>query len=479
MNGVNRKLAVEAYGLGHSDMEVAEEFGVSPHTVRRWASEAGVKRGGLAPQAYDDEADARQAFINAVGFPPPEYDPADVAFKPNPNFAARARRCRNRDCDEEFIPVNAQHWYHEPACAQADDKKTVPEILSEEGGFDSVAAPYDLAQRAFGQKNQVLREVRRLTSQREYLSNEVRRYLKEDPGAVYAPYPEPPPAVGSRTGREVVLVCSDWQLGKLEGDVGVREVVGRRIPRIREATLQIIENVREAGHAVNKVHLVFAGDMIEGCYIYGGQNVTGLDRTGNTHRLVKQIHLCAAEQAQLAMALAAHVPEVVVHSVPGNHGRPNGRNDFADPADNFDTMAIEWARDKAAAQENITWQVEDDWFTSFDSMGHQLVVIHGDQWRQGFEQLERLLPKWVTAGEFGIGKPDVFITAHRHSFKMADINGITVVQNGTIDGGSRYFSKATGITSQPEQTVLVMSEKHAVENIWPIYFDRSTNVLSA
>jgi len=382
------------------------------------------------------------------------------------------RRCRNKLCIERFVPINTSHWYHEPACAQAEYKWEVKEILTEEGGLAIGARPNEMAKRAFGQKNDANRKVLKLTSMREFFA-----YLIEDLigargiGRIKA-VPIPKPTKGNL--REIIVVLSDWQLGKLEVSpdgqkIGVKVMEEKRLPRIMDAVVAVLGKERAAGHRVDTIRMVFAGDMIEGCFIYRGQNVSGLDRTSNTHRLIEQIELCARLQAEMAVTFAAHVPKVIVESVPGNHGRVNARTEFADNEDNFDTLAVRWAATYSVNQKNIEWSRNDNWFTSFEVLGHPVTAIHGDKWRStSIEPLDKLLKGWVLADLFP--KPELFITAHRHNYQTRTIGNINVIQNGTIDGGSNYFTESTGMTNPPMQAIVVASEARVAESYWPVDF---------
>lgn len=388
-------------------------------------------------------------------------------------FSVR-RRCMNRDCIERFTPVNDGHWYHHPDCRQSDRLWTKEEILAEEGSLYPEASGTEMAARAFGQKNRLQRRVQQLTSQREFFKYHVSKVLTENP---WLRFPPMAPSVrvapdGTRTPREIILIVSDWQIGKMENGIGVQTFIESRFPRIVEATIAIIQRVRASGHPVERVHLVPDGDMIEGCFIYAGQNVTGLDRQHNSHRLIKQIHVTAQLLAKLAQELSAHVAEVVVHSVPGNHGRTNGKNDFSDPEDNFDTLVAYWARDICQSIPNVVWDINEGWFGRFNVFDHQVVAQHGDAWNGPVTKLEALLPQWVTGNVFGV-RPDLLISAHRHSFCTFEVNGIQVVQNGTADGGSLWYTRAYGRSSRPIQTVIVSSPDRVVEDLCPIFLDEN------
>lgn len=383
------------------------------------------------------------------------------------------RRCRNKLCIERFIPTNPNHWWHETACRDSEHQWDVEDILAEEGALTLGASHLELAKSAFGQKNRALRENSRLRSLRDYLTFEIQSFHDEHPEYRYPEVPKPPKDTGKKRPREIIVQLSDWQIGKWEQGFGV-EATRQRIEEMKRALAEIVKRQRDAGYPVQRIRLSFGGDGIEGCYIYRGQNVTGLDKTGNTHRLNVQIRVYAHEIAGFVTFALTLVDEVEVETVGGNHGRPNGPNDYADPEDNFDVMAAWWAQDIMRDNPRVRWNTSDDWWHGFESMGHYIVSLHGDQWNGPFARLETLLPQWIASGVFG-QKPAMVLTHHRHTRQETEIAGIPVIQNGTIDGGSRWYLKAYGRASRPAQNIIVMSEKYAPESIWPVYFSNAVS----
>jgi hypothetical protein len=423
---------------GYFNKEIARDLGISTRSIRRWALEEGLPAKG------------RNAHSKPREVPPP-----------------LTRRCANKQCINRFIPVNTQHRFCTDACGLSEETWSFEEILQEEGSLLPDAAPLEMAKRAFAQKNMALRRLSDSINLREYLRYEVRALHDEQPELRFPVVAPPQKQTTSKGERELIVQCSDWQVGKLENGIGVTEMVERRVPRIIEAVQSIATHFRDSGYAVNRIHVVFGGDMIEGCWIYGGQNITGLDRTSNTHRITRQIPLAATLEASLVRAIAQHTPEVIVHSVPGNHGRPNGRNEFADPEDNFDTMVADWAKDKLAGQTNVKWDICEQWWSRFDVLGHPVVAFHGDQWRGSLGEMEKLLPRWVMGDMFGV-RPSLVLTHHRHDYATMRVNSVYIHQNGTIDGGSEWYTKKYGKSSAPTQTVIVMSERRGAEAFYPI-----------
>lgn len=211
------------------------------------------------------------------------------------------------------------------------------------------------------------------------------------------------------------------------------------------------------------------GIVHKNCFIYRGQNVTGLDKTSNTHRLTVQIRETAYKMAEFVSFCATLAPQVDVQVVGGNHGRPNGPNDFSDPEDNFDVMAGWWASDLTKDTKHVHWEVHENWWGRFQIAGHEVITTHGDAWTGPFTRLETLLPQWVTSGVFGV-KPDVVLTHHRHEERQMEVGGIPVFQNGTLDGGSGWYLRSYGKASRPFQRILTFSDKYVPESQWPVYF---------
>lgn len=452
----DRALRMREAGL--SNAEIAAALGMSKDRARGLISEARARRvGGVSSTAGGNATKVGQSDMPAV----------EVQILPHSPIT---RRCKNKDCIQRFVPINDQHFFHEPACRESTNLYTTSEILEEEGQLAPDTSHLDLAKRAFGQKNQALRKVTQLTSLRDYLRHEVRSFYDENPEFLPARVVPAPSESHGDGYREVIVQLGDWQIGKLENGIGIDVMREERLPRIKQAIRSIVERQRAAGYEVSRAIISWGGDMIEGCFIYGGQNVTGLDRTSNTHRLTTQIRMAAHMQAEVALDVASYVEIVENQVVPGNHGRPNGKNDFADHDDNFDTMAAEWSSDLTANSPSVFWKKPADWWTGFGSCGHYVVSFHGDQWQGDAWKLETLLPQWLASNVFG-QRPSLVLTHHRHDFKVFRIAGITVSQSGTIDGGSNWYLKRYGKSSPPSQTVIVTSPRRGVEAVYPIDFN--------
>lgn len=432
--------------------------------------------GGRTPKFCSNYCRARVAHQRARarkhGYDTPDgeqfttrlYEPIAQAGEPI------TRRCRNKHCVIRFVPVNSNHWYHEPACAQSTDLYTVEEILAEEASVHPETNPLEIAKIAFGQKNQVQRKVDRISNFQTYLSFDVRTMFEEQPELRFPASTYTPPAkAGTKGEREILVVLSDWQVGKLENGIGVDVMEHSRIPRILSAVRSIVDHYRDSGYTIKRGVAALVGDMAEGCWIYGGQQAYGLDRTGGHSMVTRQILKVAHLESTVAVDMATYLEEVDVHSVGGNHGRPNAKHEYAELPDNYDLLASTIASYITQNTKNVKWTNHNEFWGGFHVAGHYVVAQHGDQWRGDLSKFNQLLPQYLTSDVYR-GRPSLVLLGHRHDYAHFRVGGIDVIQNGTIDGGSNWYLRAFGKASKPEQTVVVMSERFGVEAVYPIYF---------
>ena len=120
--------ALRLRSIGLTNKQVAAVLGVPLPSARRLISEG--KRG--TGEAVSHDAPNVESGVQLLGSVP-----------------VFTRRCRNRHCIERFVPVNDQHWYHEPACRESADLWSPEDILREEGSLSAGSHPLEMVKRAF------------------------------------------------------------------------------------------------------------------------------------------------------------------------------------------------------------------------------------------------------------------------------------------------------------------------------------------
>lgn len=396
----------------------------------------------------------------------------------------RTRRCRNKECINRFVPVSVNNWF----CSDCRGRNhtemslfSLEEILGEEASLEPNTHPLTMARVMAGQKNATVRRLDGIANLHDYVAIVVSDYLESQPYLLLDRVELiDNTGPGSRGEMELILSLGDWQLGKIDQGLGMKELVERRVPRIIDATAQIAREWRDAGYRIRRINLDCLGDMVEGCgNIYKGQSLN-LDRTGRTQMIIEQTMLTGHLTACVAVELAKHFEEVAVHIIAGNHGRTDTRTHFTDPRDNFDILAGQMAKAYAQNEPRVKWDIfTDDFFGVYRTRFGQTVYLeHGDAFRgSSGEAFGSILPQRVASGlipEF----PDLAYLGHRHDFLVFRIGTrTTCIQNGTIDGGSHWYLKATGKASRPSQTLTCVTEKYVPRDIQPIEFEAPIHIV--
>ena len=262
--------------------------------------------------------------------------------------------------------------------------------------------------------------------------------------------------------EDVVIVISDvhvgsWVSPEATGGLGdySYEVFVRRLDRLIKAVFSILSYMP---HHVPRIHVVFAGDIVDGARIFKGH-------ARQTDLIVAQQVIRAYERFAHLIAVLASIKgvEVVVSTVPGNHGRIGDKGELS-PTDNFDWL-VGWflqERFDLLGVKNVRFNLPETWWMLLKVRETAFHVSHGDSFRSWAgipfygalrykQKLRELLRETFAKG--GDGEPpdfDALITGHFH--ELAYFGGIHM--NGTFVGGSEYSLKDLQVGGPPYQLML-------------------------
>ena len=244
-----------------------------------------------------------------------------------------------------------------------------------------------------------------------------------------------------RSGDGTLLVmASDWQVGKADGD-GTEGTVRR----IVESGQRIVEHAKRERPA--RIVVVGMGDLIEGCDgHYPGQTFTvELDRR-------QQMRVVRRLLRDWVVALSRLGVPMVVSAVGGNHGenRRDGKA-FTGPGDNDDVAVVEVLAEVLAMNEeafgHVSFHVPDDRLE---------VLLDVDGWRVGFHHghiagrgstPQQKQQNWWKDHAFQqslIGDADYLVTGHYHHLSVVDHGPRVHFQCPAMDGGSRWWEDRGG-----------------------------------
>lgn len=264
-----------------------------------------------------------------------------------------------------------------------------------------------------------------------------------------------------RGSSSFVVVLSDWQIGKPDGD-GLKGTVTRILDKI-DAVGARLREVEKIGYEIDEIIVIGLGDLVEGV-------------EGNYAMQTFAVEADRREQVKIARRLVRDaivewsrlVPSVRVVAVAGNHGehRRAGKA-FTTLADSDDLAIFEQIAEVFSANPEAYGHVrfaipQGDLALTLDVHGCVLGVTHGHAAKLSGANSEMRLRRWLEKQALGrqpIGECDVLVTGHYHSFRMADWGGITWVQAPALDGGSEWWTAQTGDRSKSGMLTFVLSEK--------------------
>lgn len=274
-----------------------------------------------------------------------------------------------------------------------------------------------------------------------------------------------PKHTGTDTARAMVVLLSDWQIGKSEGGGSPAAVA-----RISAAIDQIpgrVKDLARAGRAPASIHLVGMGDLREGCDGHYPMQAFQADLDEREQaRVIRRLILRAVDTV---LPLA---PQIVLAAVPGNHGekRKDGKA-FTTWTDNVDLEVVEQVGEVMAANPDRYSHVAVDLAESLTLTrtiaGVVCTFTHMHQARRGANPQQKAEAWWAghALGRTKPGDADLMFSAHYHHLQVSEATGRTWFQCPAMDGGSRWFTEGTGQSSPPGMLAVGVGESYG-ERLW-------------
>ena len=171
----------------------------------------------------------------------------------------------------------------------------------------------------------------------------------------------------------------------------------------------------------------------------------------NRENVIEQVIEASEMVTSFIAELSKHFNHITVASVVGNHSRIDKKED-ALKDERLDTI-IEWyAKRKLEAFDNIEFiDAFDNTITSFVVRGKHYVSCHGDYDSMNQNGLAKLS---MMIGYF----PYCVLLGHKHFPATTEINGIKMVQSGSMPGSGDDHTIELRLSGKPSQTVLVCNK---------------------
>lgn len=248
-------------------------------------------------------------------------------------------------------------------------------------------------------------------------------------------------------GTGFCLALSDFQLGKGEG--GGTEATVQRIADAIDRQRQRLKDLRRIGRQVDTVALIGLGDIVEQC-------------TGHHPSQLFTVDCTRREQLRLARLLITHAVDsfadlastIVLGAVPGNHGENRQNGKMITTVDDSDDLAVfeqvgEALRQNPGRYDHVEVDLADGLVLTRDVCGVTVGWTHMHQARgTGQKGIEDYWRGQVMGGH-PLASAQILNTGHFHHLLISEATSRTVIQVPAMDGGSAWFTNATGQWSPP------------------------------
>lgn len=214
---------------------------------------------------------------------------------------------------------------------------------------------------------------------------------------------------------------------------------------------QLLNKTIDVGKRHNSVmvNVVLLGDQISG-------NIHNTIQVSNRENVIEQVQIASELITWFCVELAKYFSFVHIYECAGNHSRLVSQKELAMHDERLDNL-ITWIVSKLTDHiDNI--KVHNDEFNRIDSgisvfelYGKEYVAVHGDYDvlnKTGVGNLSMMLGKI----------PYAILNGHNHFPSNTDVNGVKVVQGGSIAGAGDSYTIEKRLSGKPNQTILVCDE---------------------
>ena len=206
---------------------------------------------------------------------------------------------------------------------------------------------------------------------------------------------------------------------------------------------------------------------VETCYVIGlGDFISGNNHFSvavtNRENVIEQIKIACEVMSDFVYNLATEIKYVEVHCVSGNHSRIQKKDDAL--TDERLDMIIPWHISKVLADvENVCVCEEiDNTICTFRVHGKLYVGVHGDYDGMNDAAIQKLT-MWL--GEI----PYCVMMGHKHYNALTSVNGVKVIQGGSLCGTGDNYTREKRLKSRGEQMMLILDDGE-ISEYHPIYF---------
>ena len=220
---------------------------------------------------------------------------------------------------------------------------------------------------------------------------------------------------------------------------------------LKDRLTQLLDKTIEIGRRHNSVmvNVVLLGDQISG-------NIHNTIQVSNRENVIEQIKIAAEVISWFCVELSKTFGYVNVYECAGNHSRIVSNKELAVHDERLDNLITWIVKQMTAHIESIKIHNDDETridsgISMFELYGKEYVAVHGDY--------DNLTKTGVGNLSMMLGKiPYAIMNGHNHFPMNTDINGVKIIQGGSMAGSGDDYTIEKRLSGKPNQTVLVCNE---------------------
>ena len=254
---------------------------------------------------------------------------------------------------------------------------------------------------------------------------------------------------------EMVLLLSDWHIGlEFRNEFGSfnSDIAADRLQELMNAVLRIKER-----HGCRMITVAALGDMISGA-------IRQTIQVANRENVIEQIVKASEMLSDFLATLTYAFEKVNFISIAGNHSRLEPSKEKACKDERLDDLIGWYVKAALSKAPNFNARmVVDNTITELSVCGKSFYFAHGDHdvpTQAGISKLAFML------GEI----PYAVCIAHRHFPMMTEVNGVKVIQNGSLCGSGDDHTIEMRLSGKASQTILVCNE-NGIECYYPVQLE--------
>jgi predicted phosphodiesterase len=250
--------------------------------------------------------------------------------------------------------------------------------------------------------------------------------------------------VDRESTKDMIVCLSDLHIGQtFDNKFGKynSDIAKERLEEYLDKIVEIGET-----HNIENVYVALLGDLLSG-------NIHLSIQVSNRENIIDQIKLSAEYIANFCMELAERFKHVNVFGVSGNHSRLVQNKELDIKDERLDSLILWITQQMLGHVKNVTVNTDnlDSTIAEIKVRGKDYAIVHGDtdSWSANdVSKLSMMLKKF----------PYAIINGHKHFPAYKEINGIKLIQSGSLASGSDDYCIQKRLSGNPNQTVLVCDE---------------------